>query len=80
MYESGVSLPSQQRLPIVFVAGTERLPSSRLREEHEKTLASPRRKYGLFARLLFWGMDLFYGKKGELRKFKVLEIIARMPY
>jgi len=46
----------------------------------EKTLASLRRKYGLLAQMLFWGMDLFYGRKKTLSKFKVLEVIARVPY
>jgi ubiquinol oxidase len=51
-----------------------------LREEQQKTLATPRLGYGLLARMLFVGMDLFYGRKRTLCKFKVLEIIARMPY
>ncbi len=46
----------------------------------QKTLASPRRKYGLLASLLFLFMDIFYGKKKTLSKFKVLEVIARVPY
>ncbi len=44
------------------------------------TLASPRRPYGLLARLLFFGMDLVYGRKRTLPKFSVLEVIARVPY
>jgi ubiquinol oxidase len=51
-----------------------------LREEQAKTLASPRLHYGLLATILFVGMDLFYGKKRTLSKFKVLEVIARVPY
>lgn len=51
-----------------------------LTAEQEKTLSAPRRKYGLFAKLLFISMDLFYGKKRTLSKFKVLEVIARVPY
>ena len=66
--------------PDVCVAGTERLSADRLKEEQERTLTTPRRRYGLLARGLFWGMDLIYGRKGSLRKFKVLEIIARVPY
>jgi hypothetical protein len=30
--------------------------------------------------MLFVGMDLFYGRKRTLSKFKVLEVIARVPY
>ena len=51
-----------------------------LRNEQEKTLAAPRLRYGLLARMLFLGMDVFYGRKRTLSKFKVLEVIARVPY
>jgi ubiquinol oxidase len=49
-------------------------------QEQERTLASPRLNYGFLASALFTGMDLFYGKKRTLSKFKVLEVIARVPY
>lgn len=58
----------------------ERLTSEQLKREQEKTLASPRMRYGLLARLLFLAMDLFYGRRRSLSKFKVLEVIARVPY
>jgi len=48
--------------------------------EQEKTLDSPRRKYSLLASMLFLFLDVFYGKKRTLSKFKVLEVIARVPY
>lgn len=48
--------------------------------EQDKTLLSPRRKYGFLAKFLFFGMDIIYGTKRTLSKFKVLEIIARVPY
>lgn len=48
--------------------------------EESKTLNSERRSCGLLSRVLFSGMDLIYGKKRTLSKFKVLEIIARVPY
>lgn len=48
--------------------------------EQAKTLSTPRRMYGLLARLLFLTMDLVYGRRRTLSKFKVLEIIARVPY
>ncbi len=51
-----------------------------LKEEQSKTIASPRRSYGLLAKSLFLIMDLFYGKPATLSKFKVLEVIARVPY
>ncbi len=48
--------------------------------EQEKTLSSEQLKYGLLSRLLFWTMDVIYGKERSLSKFKVLEVIARVPY
>ncbi|MCK5073743.1 MAG: hypothetical protein KAQ98_09985 [Bacteriovoracaceae bacterium] len=48
--------------------------------EQEKTLKSQRMNYGLFARLLFFMMDVFYGKKRTLVKFRILELLARIPY
>ena len=51
-----------------------------LRKEEQKTLASPRRRYSFLASLLFVCLDLFYGRKRTLSKFKVLEVIARVPY
>ena len=54
--------------------------TSYLKAEQEKTLNSPRQKYHFFAALLFVAMDLFYGTRRSLSKFKVLEVIARVPY
>jgi hypothetical protein len=45
-----------------------------------ETAGSPRRDYGPAARLLFATLDLFYGKPRTLSKFKVLELVARVPY
>ena len=56
------------------------LTSADLRQEEEKTLASPRRRYSFLARALFVSLNLFYGRKRSLPKFKVLEVIARVPY
>ncbi len=58
----------------------EKLTSEQLKQEQEKTLASPRMPSGLLAAPLFVTMDLLYGRKGTLSKFKVLEIVARVPY
>ena len=58
----------------------ERLKSDALKREQERTLVAPRMRYGLLARTLFIGMDLFYGRQRTLSKFKVLELIARVPY
>lgn len=51
-----------------------------LRDSQEKTLTSPRRSYSLAAKLLFVGMDALYGRAGNIRKYRVLEIVARVPY
>jgi ubiquinol oxidase len=57
------------------------LPASiDLRAEQARTLATPRRRYGFLARLLFITMDVVYGRARTLSKFKVLELIARVPY
>ena len=51
-----------------------------LKTEEKITLSSPRRAYGFLSRALFCFMDVFYGRKRTLSKFKVLEVIARVPY
>jgi len=51
-----------------------------LTEEQERTLSTPRLRYGFFAIFLFFTLDLFYGRKRTLSKFKILEVIARVPY
>jgi ubiquinol oxidase len=51
-----------------------------LRLEQDRTLSSPRLRYGLLARALFITLDLIYGRPRTLSKFKVLEVIARVPY
>ncbi|MGH9225482.1 MAG: alternative oxidase [Acidimicrobiales bacterium] len=60
--------------------GPPKLPRHRLRAEQERTLASPRRRYGPAARILFTLLDLLYGRARTLSKFKVLEVVARVPY
>jgi hypothetical protein len=58
----------------------ERLDHERLVEEQQVSLASARRPYSRSARLLFMIMDLVYGKVRTLEKFRVLELVARVPY
>jgi hypothetical protein len=58
----------------------ERLDSVRLRAEQEATLSTPRRRASWSARGLFAMMDLLYGKARTLPKFRVLELVARVPY
>jgi len=62
--------------------GTEppKLAAAELRAEQQATLDSPRRRYGVAARGLFALLDLIYGKARSLSKFKVLEVVARVPY
>ena len=58
----------------------EKLDPVRLREEQIATLASPRRSASVGARSLFLIMDILYGKERTLEKFRVLELVARVPY
>jgi hypothetical protein len=59
---------------------TRRLTNDELRAAQLETLASPRRHPSLFAKLLFLMMDVVYGAEATLEKFRVLEVIARVPY
>lgn len=45
-----------------------------------ETLATPRRAYGLGARVLFALLDAIDGRGRTLSQFKVLERVARVPY
>ena len=56
------------------------LPSVELHKEQALSLATPRRRYGFLSWILFVFMDGVYGKKRSFSKFKVLEVIARVPY
>ncbi|MFP5319556.1 MAG: alternative oxidase [Acidimicrobiia bacterium] len=56
------------------------LSRDQLALEHRRTLDAPRRRYGVLSRSLFTVMDLVYGKGRTLPKFKVLEVVARVPY
>ncbi|MGY6501835.1 MAG: alternative oxidase [Acidimicrobiales bacterium] len=58
----------------------ERLDHEQLVAEQAATLASPRRSYSLSARALFAIMDTLYGRERTLEKFRVLELVARVPY
>ena len=51
-----------------------------LAKAQRETLNSPRRPYGPAARVLFRLLDVLYGRKRTLSKFKVLELVARVPY
>jgi len=58
----------------------EKLDHDRLVAEQRASLHSPRRKYSLSARALFTVMDRLYGRERTLEKFRVLELVARVPY
>jgi ubiquinol oxidase len=57
-----------------------RLTHDELISAQTETLASARRNAGPAARALFTTLDLLYGKPRTLSKFKVLELVARVPY
>ena len=51
-----------------------------LKEEQKKSLARPRLKYSLAARIFFLLLDLITGKKVTLSKTKLIETLASIPY
>jgi ubiquinol oxidase len=58
----------------------DRLDHEALVAAQKESAASPRRRYSLSARALFAVMDALYGKQRTLPKFRVLELVARVPY
>ncbi len=58
----------------------KRLDHDALVEEQRKQLELPRRNYSLSARALFASLDLVYGSDRDLDKFRVIEVVARVPY
>jgi ubiquinol oxidase len=56
------------------------LAPAELRAEQLATLAAPRRRPIAPAKVLFGAMDLIYGRARTLEKFRVLELVARVPY
>lgn len=58
----------------------EKLTAEQRRHSQHVTLCSPKMRYNILSRLLFMTMDLVYGRKKTFSKFKVLELIARVPY
>jgi hypothetical protein len=79
--------PSRDLAPVTAAIGQrrpfgamERLDPDGLRTEQQVSLASPRRHHSWSARALFAAMDLLYGRERTLPKFRVLELVARVPY
>jgi hypothetical protein len=61
------------------LTGTLMAPEElRRRAEDERT--RPHRTPGIAARLLFTALDTVYGRASSLEKFRVLEVVARVPY
>ena len=60
--------------------GPPKLSAAELRMAQAQTLRAPRFDYSIPAKLLFWMVDVIYGRPRSLRKFVVLEIVARVPY
>ena len=60
--------------------GPPKLSAAGLHRAQAETLRTPQFRYSIPARLLFWMVDLVYGRQRTLRKFIVLEIVARVPY
>jgi ubiquinol oxidase len=58
----------------------DHLDHEALGREQAVTLATPRRTPGLSAKALFVIMDVVYGRPRTLEKFRVLELVARVPY
>jgi hypothetical protein len=61
-------------------AGPPKLTAALLRGAQAETMRTPRLRYSLLARVLFWGTDLAYGRERSIVKFTMLEYIARVPY
>ncbi|HWL44241.1 MAG TPA: alternative oxidase [Ilumatobacter sp.] len=77
MAERPVTQAIGERPPFGAMA---RLDHDLLVAEQQATLKAPRRRASLSARGLFAVMDILYGKERTLPKFRVLELVARVPY
>jgi ubiquinol oxidase len=58
----------------------KRLDPDALVREQQVTLNSERRNPLLASKALFIAMDVIYGKRRSYDKFRVLELVARVPY
>ena len=78
-------IPAQRTTDVPPIPATvdgepPKLTKAQLAFTHAETLATPRRKYSLAAKFLFLQMDLLYGRRGNVSKYRVLEVVARVPY
>lgn len=51
-----------------------------LKAEQERTEQTPVLRANVILKMLYIGMDILYGKKGSLPKFRTIEVLARYPY
>jgi len=70
------AVPSADRHAI----GPPALNSEALHKAQADTLATPRLRYDPFSRLMFFSVNVLYGRRRSLEKFLVLEQLARIPY
>ena len=85
MWSATSDQPDFEVAPAVTGAGRTRgaigqLDHDQLIASQGQTLNTPRRDYGLGGRILFRLLDAVYGADRTLSKFKVLELVARVPY
>lgn len=73
-------MAGSETAPDIASGQPPRLTHEELLRAQAETLESPRRPYGIAARVLFVLLDLLYGKARTVGKFKVLELVARVPY
>ena len=69
-----------QLVPWPLPIGPPTLPAHALRAAQATTLAAPRLRYDPFSRLMFFTVNVLYGRPPSLTKFLVLEHLARIPY
>lgn len=60
--------------------GPPKLDHDQLVAAQRQTLSESRRRYSVPARVLFRALDVVYGQQRSMSKFKVLELVARVPY
>jgi hypothetical protein len=76
---SVLTAPTARPVTPASPAGPPKLTSAELRRAQAETLRTPRFRYSAPARLLFWIVDVIYGRQRTLRKSIMLEIVARVP-
>jgi hypothetical protein len=75
-----IEAPATSAPSRVRPAGPPKLRQAELRTAQQQTLAQPRLRYDPVTRLLVATVNLVYGRRASLAKFKVLEVLAPLPY